>query len=360
MLPTITNTRTFCNILHELTNKNYSVETSTIFLLEEAIVSTRLELNLKDFHHLLIFLNNHTIYSRLSSMFWENFTRKIQKELQRENNKWPVGIVLSYISQEGYFVSSLYQYLIPKWMKEIENDSNEKVFREGFSAICNSNFITDDLISWSLKYFLKMRNFDEYDVLQIARALTIKNIYLKDFWEPLIRKIEKMDPKSLNDKSKLILYHIYKSIQIDEPEDYKSMLLRLNHLLNDIYSSYREKISFIRSYSQQYVARALYVHGYEFEENKYISEIYEIDLVLANLKIGIEVVGKPYHVSQITNDIYPKLRMKLRHLNKLGWKIILIRDKEYAHEQIKKLITFLEVIDTPTSIYFVNNEIKII
>ena len=127
-----------------------------------------------------------------------------------------------------------------------------------------------------------------------------------------------MDPKSLNDKSKLILYHIYKSIQIDEPEDYKSMLLRLNHLLNDIYSSYREKISFIRSYSQQYVARALYVHGYEFEENKYISEIYEIDLVLANLKIGIEVVGKPYHVSQITNDIYPKLRMKLRHLNKLG------------------------------------------
>jgi hypothetical protein len=118
--------------------------------------------------------------------------------------------------------------------------------------------------------------------------------------------------------------------------------------------------NFTKSYSQKYIARILSVYGYEFKENQYFSDFYEVDLVLPSHNIAIEVIGKPYHVSQFTQDLYPKLHMKIRHLKRLGLKVILVSDKETATLQLQKSINLLMTINHPICLSLINNEMKII
>ena len=356
ILPKITNTQALCSILYEFTNKSYSLANNTIEILESTLANKRLPFNLKDTHHLLVFFNHSTIYGRLSTPFWEKFTIKVGQEMHR----WPAAITLSYFSQEGFFISSLYEKLILNWMKDVERYLDPKVFREGFYAICNSNFLTENIISWSLTQFNKIHGFDDFDILNIARALTIKEIYISDFWNPIIEKLRFIKTGPINYKPKSMFYHIYKSIEIDAPDNHRFMLSQLQHSFHEISASYKINATFKKTYSQQYVARVLSLYNREFLQNQYIDNLYEIDLVLPDLKVGIEVIGQPYHISQISDDIYPKFRMKLRHLNKLGWKMILVRQKETAELQLHKAINFLQTIDTPLSLSLLSDEIKII
>lgn len=356
LLPKSVNTQGLCAILYEFNNKNYELEDQSIALLEATIQNNPLLFNLKDAHHFLIIFNHPHMYGRFTPTFWQAFTTKIGEFM----DNWSAAMTLSYFSQEGFFVQPLFEKAISAWQVEVENHLDPKVFREGFYGLCHSKFVNSEIIAWSLEKFGQIKGFDNFDILHLARALTIQGIYLDGFWLPLISKLRLMSIVSLAPKSKPLLYHIYKSLQIDAPPNLHSALSQLQHLHQETFASYKKVVTFTRSYSQQYVARVLSLYNYDFLENQYIDDIYEVDLLLTKQKICIEVIGNPYHVSQITHDIYPKLQMKTRHLNKLGWKVILVSEKETAQMTLQKAISLFEIIDSPLTVKLQGGEIKII
>lgn len=358
LLPNIVSARNLVTILFEYYKKNYALRNETLNLVETAILSPSINLNLKDIHHFLIFANHPAAYSRWSSTFWNSFTEKM---IQSINLEWPAAITMNYLSQEGFFIDRVYRILIENWMVQFERSKDVKILREGFIALSNSWIFSQKILDWTLVRFLKhIDQFEEFDLLHIARSLTIQGIYSTDFWTPLVAKLKFINPNKLSSAGKSVAYHIYKSIEIDEAENYKENLTHLHSLYSESYHSYKNNLKFTKTYSQKYIARILSLYEYKFLENQYISDFYEIDLLIPDKNIIIEVLGKPYHVSQFTQQFYPKLLMKIRHLNKLGYKVILVSDKETADQILHKAILFTDTFSHPLTINLLSGEIKLL
>jgi very-short-patch-repair endonuclease len=357
ILPKITNTQAFCGILLEFTKKtNYLLSSKTINLIESLLLQSQIPINLKDIHHLLVLFNHVSLYSRTSQNFWKKFCDRIKVEM----DKWPVGLTMEYFSREGFFIPSLYETLTKKWKNEVISKKNPIVFRTGFCALSNSIFMKKEIIDWSASQIINLsRLFSDFDALHIARALTIINFYPSYLWTPVLHKLKLINTTKIIPEAKSIFFHIYKSIEIDKPENWKSMLSELKNSHQEISSSYKQNISFTKSISQTLVANILSEFGYKFLENQHISNFYEVDLMIPSMMIIIEVLGKSYHFSQFSNTFYPKLLMKIRHLKKLEWKILLVGDKESAINQLPKAISLISAFKDPVAFTLFDNEIKI-
>ncbi|OMJ85326.1 hypothetical protein SteCoe_13359 [Stentor coeruleus] len=356
LLPNIVSARNLVTILYEYSKKNYTLRSDILNLVETAILRPSINLNLEDVHYFLIFANHSTVYSRLSLPFWNNFTEKLIRSI---NLEWSAATTMNYLSQEGFFIDRVYKILTENWKIQFEQSKDVKILREGFIALSNSWCFSQEVLDWTLERFLKyLDKFEEFDLLHIARSLTIQGIYRNDFWTPLVAKLKFINPNKLSSAGKSVAYHICKSIEIDMAENYKENLTNLHSLLSESHHSYKNNAKFTKTYSQKYIARILSLYEYNFLENQYISEFYEIDLLIPDKNLIIEVLGKPYHFSQFSNKFYPKLLMKIRHLNKLGYKVILVNDKETAEELLHKTIIFTDTFSHPLTINLLSGEIK--
>lgn len=158
---------------------------------------------------------------------------------------------------------------------------------------------------------------------------------------------------------KRLLFSAIKSIEIDQPSCYRSLLERFEPYRKDLRKFHLESTVHKSSYSQKRMAEDLKEAGLIYIEGHYIEDIYEADFLIPNKGIIIEMLGKPSHFSQYTTKIDMKSKIKMRHLKKLGWKVLVVISNTDFKLRVKQAVSILENAKDPTCLYLDSSTFKL-
>ncbi|CAG9336184.1 unnamed protein product [Blepharisma stoltei] len=337
MLPNLNNMQTILGIVYELSNKERVIKYETVYLLEQKIINSAKDLNLKDINHTLQLFQKKYFWGIVSKEFWDNF----EEIVKNSSEKFPIAIVMSYCSKNLFFRPALFEYLKNKWIEQVELNKEVEVFREGFRALANTPYFTGGLMEWSKHHILKMMNkFNGYDTVTMMKALTLISNYDPEIWNPFIERFSRYIYKKINDKERLIAHNISVCLDIDKPDGYLEWKEKIIGNIGDSYKSVPDNR--IKGKYERIILDFLKDKGFEAVTNCRVNELYEVDLIMPEKKIIVEFLGKPWHISQHNMQIDPQTQQKFRHLNILGWNVIGISEMDNFEISLINALNSLE------------------
>ena len=356
VLPAATNTQALCNTMYEFSVKDYYPKDSTIKMLSDKVLEESLNFELKDMNHLLKAFNHKTLYGRVESSFWKKFEARIESLI----DKAPVAIVMSYLARNEFYSQSLFSKLIENWKSRVEFTKNQKVFREGFTALAKTPFFTQDLLNWSFPYISELLPFfSAYDSMHILQALVILSSYDRNIWIPLIDNVVNNLYLELTPEEKCILYHVHQAIDIDRPPFYLEVLEKIQPFLEELSSCFESMKTRTLSTSEEKLGIMLREMGFTVVNNSYIHGVYEVDYLVPEKGVVVELLGWPFHISQTTGVIQPKFYMKQNHLKKLGWHVLVVADIKNGTNLIQEAFQVFESANSPSAVHIVQDQLRV-
>ena len=153
-----------------------------------------------------------------------------------------------------------------------------------------------------------------------------------------------------------MLYHSIVSAKIDNPPDFEEIHGLFEPQL-EVYAASFDKNNKIVSTSRSHdiLKSNLTLESLPFEESVFVKGIYEIDFVIHG--VAVELLGWSYHLHQNAEELDIQTRLKLRHLLKLNYNIILITSFNYIQERLTNTLKRIAQEENPTCLWIRDKEV---
>ncbi|CAG9336158.1 unnamed protein product [Blepharisma stoltei] len=348
LLPNINALDTFISILYEFFKKDILFEASTMNLLEQKILALLKNFEIKDLNNILKVLNSSQISGRLSSSFWDTLEKKIENSIEA----FPVSSLINTCSWGLFFRPKLFETLINNWRSIIDRRRQRDFFREGFCSLALTPYFTEDLMTWSKYWILRMmKKFDGLDILSIMRTLVIINNYDTEIWNALTDKFSQESYKTLKRKEKSAAFYIALCLDIDKPSEYLQWNRKILEHIDDDYKV--DRVVHESDENENKIHYFLNTHGTPAVKHLKINDIYTANIVIQSKKIIIEYLPAHLNISQHTSQLIPKSLQKIRHLRALKWHVIYISNMTNFEESLSQAISTLSSQRTPHFIHII-------
>lgn len=355
-LPKITQGQYLCNLLRAFLDKNLNFYPDSITKIEEKLLDPKLDLNLTDIHHILMTLNQSAFYGRVSEQFLDKFTDRVLEEA----DKIPIALLMSYMAQTGFYSQKAFQTCSQLWKEEMNRNFKRDVFREGFCALANTDFMDEGTYLWSRDYILRRKDaFNSFDVVHILRSYILMNQYDYEIFDTFIDRIRFKLYNNFSEKEKCVLHQIFISIQIDKPIHYEDLCGKLLSYKSEISACYRKNKYQSNSITQDTLAKFLREQRIQYKEMEIIHDFYEADFFIPDKNTVVELMGWNYHISQYTKQLNKSTLLKLRHLKAIGYKVLIVSSLKDMKTRIPLAFEILKSQSETTAVHILDSEIKI-
>jgi very-short-patch-repair endonuclease len=336
LLPNCT-PQVFCNILNEFNRLHILPNNSALRQIEQKAANVAFQLKIKDYNYILKAFNHPTFFGRISTEFFEAFELKLLKDLP----KLPKAFLLKCIVKYGFRSKRVVGEALQMWSQEVTRTGLASTFREGFYAAVQTDLMPKELVQWSLKTMSELLpEMTPFDLVACLRALTVKELYNPSLLRDLIARIFGSFAE-LNDETRSVLYVTLRALEIDMPDLATELLVPYEEYRQAIREMHFSRRLTYNSYSQQQLSELLKSIGLEFQEQVMVGDLYETDYIFPERKVIVEMMGWPYHTNQYGGELRETTKLKLRHLNKLGWHVICVMSWRDAGNRLPEAILAL-------------------
>jgi very-short-patch-repair endonuclease len=255
------------------------------------------------------------------------------------------------LSKEGYYSCKIYSRLI------------NELFIQGPYSVNFQQLITSLHGISKFHYFCErlkglFKNVVENSI-QSAGYFEVKNILrimiLQNYYDEQVLNITLEKFKELTD-SRITLdnysYHVLMQLKLDCPE--KSEVL--NKFLERIKPGPLE--AHMLSKTHGYISEILKSFNYEYKESVVIFNVYEADFLIEKEKIIVDAIGTLYHFANTDYILSPKELIRIKHLVKLGYKVILTVNRESTVKNLKKAIFVLTHFKNQNLVVLTENKLE--
>ena len=202
-LPSISQGQHLCNLLKAFQDKHFDFYPDSVSKIEYKVIHTKFTLNLTDIHHILLTFNQPAFYGKISGQFLEKFTDKIIAITPKS----PVALLMSYMHKGGFYSEKAFEICKKRWTDEMNGTFRREVFREGFCALANTDFMDEETYLWCRDKLLKNRNlFNTFDVVHILRSLVLMNRYDHQIFDELLNLIRFKLYNTLSQKKRNVFF----------------------------------------------------------------------------------------------------------------------------------------------------------
>jgi len=355
-LPSIFQGVYLCNILRAFQDKHLDFYPDSVSKIAYKVTDPNLALSATDIHHILLTLNQPTFYGRVSERFFEKFTDKILTIAPQS----PVALLMAYMYKGGFYSERAFQICKKLWRDEIDGNFRRDVFREGFCALANTDFMDEETYLWCRGKILKHKNtFNPFDVVHISRSLVLMNRYEYQIFDEFIDLIRFKLYNLLTEKEKCILHQIFTSIQIDKPPYHQDFYTKLLPYKSEILAAYKKNRYQTNSITQDTLVKFIREQRYKYKEMELIHDFYEADILLLENNTIIELMGWNFHTSQYTKQLSKSTLLKLRHLKALGYKVLIVSSHKEIRIRIPQGLEMLRSQAEITAVHILDSEIKV-
>lgn len=287
---------------------------------EDKILAREKPLKNWQFEEILKAFKVKAFYGRVSSTFWTKFGVKCSKS----NTKYP-GTLLSKASAAFFFESSFYHAIVPR-LQAIPPLSNLRDFSEGVRGILMSPLATQDWLHWCHHEMLPaIPSLSTIDLRSILNAMMLANFYPEDLWTTAVNELAIRNPPN-SELSKL--FFLLKGLELDNPAFAAALLSKHKELyaICKENASTRFRRSIISSQEAKYM-KLIASSGLEVRNGGKLLDLYTVDCYLPGFHTVVEILGKPYHVSQVDGSLDLQTQAKARHFLLQGYSVVLITAK---------------------------------
>lgn len=355
-LPSISQGQHLCNLLKAFQDKHLDLYPDSVSKIEYKVTHPKFPLNLTDIHHILLTFNQPAFYGRISEHFLDKFTDKIVTITPKS----PVALVMSYMYKGGFYSERAFEICKKTWRDEVDRSFRREVFREGFCALANTDFMDEETYLWCRDKILKHKNtFNAFDVVHILRSLVLMNRYEYQIFDELIDLIRFKLYNLLTEKEKCILHQIFTSIQIDQPSHHQDFYSKLLPYKSEILAAYRKNKYQSNSITQDTLAKFIREQGIKYREMELIHDFYEADFLIPENNTIIELMGWNFHTSQYTQQLSKSTLLKLRHLKALGYKVLIVSSLKEMRIRVPQGLEMLRNQTEITAVHILDSGIKV-
>lgn len=344
---------TYLEIVEDIEKKDPFLVKNLMLYLDELLVKSNIKLNFTTITMILRILNTKGLHLNVSSNFISYFISCIKQDV----NTIDPSKAFLYLNQFGkmrFNESSIISKLIDLFKIDCSINGYNIKLLAGFEGISSITNYDQELKEMFHKFLIE--NEKDINTSEALRALKIfinEGFYYDKFVDMMLSKLTRDKCHSLSLLSKVFLVHNIMLMTIDLPE-------KKDKLQSVISGMDKPANSFVLSNTQVYVAQVLKSCNVEFLENQEINNVYEIDILIPESKIVIEVIGTLYHFFLFSKELTPRATVKIRHLVKLGYKIILTVNKESTESHLKKSLLFLKNFKNYNALLLLEDQIKVI
>ena len=278
-------------------------------------------------------------YGRVSSAFWPKFSAKCTQN----TTKYP-GSLLSRASASYFFESSFYHAIVPR-LQAIPPLSNPRDFTEGVRGILMSSLATKDWLHWCHSEMLQaLPSLSTVEVRSILNAMMLANLYAEDVWTAAISELA---VRSIPNEELSKLFFLIKGLELDNPAFAAALLSKHKELyaICKANASTRRRHSIISSQEATHM-RLIARSGLEMRNGVKLLDLYTVDCYLPGVHTVVEILGRPYHVSQVDGSLDILTQAKARHFLHQGYSVVLVTT-QLTPEILSKLSARLQTLSQP-------------
>lgn len=301
-----------------LAKEGLYVSVDLVTAIENAIIEYKEEITEKQFEEILIAMREKAFYGRVRKRFWSEFGEKVVKGKPGRPGLW-----LSRAAASFFYDPHFYQSLTSLWQLRISQGQLSD-FAPGVWGVLLSPFSPKPLLHWCQTEFLRLLpSLRPTDILTVLNALMLVDEYRQEVWE------HAMDLLALrvHTENRRKMYFVLKGLELDNPPFAQELLRKYREIWTVCQSSAvfgRPKK--VMSAKEARQMKEIAGKGYEYWSGGRMLELYSVDCVLPGLKTVIEVIGRPYHISQVDDFLDIFTQAKSRHLLRHGYSVILAVD----------------------------------
>jgi hypothetical protein len=260
----------------------------------------------------------------------------------------------------GFYSERAFQTCKKAWRDETDRNFKREVFREGFCALANTDFMDEETYLWCRgKILIHKNKFNPFDVVHILRSLVLMNRYEYQVFDELIDLIRFKLYNLLTEKEKCILHQIFTSIQIDQPPHHQDFYSKLLPYKSEILAAYKKNRYKCNSITQDTLVKFIREQGYKYREMELIHDFYEADILILENNTIIELMGWNFHTSQYTQQLSKSTLLKLRHLKRLGYKVLIVSSLKENRIRVPQGLEMLRNHTEVTAVHILDSEIKV-
>jgi hypothetical protein len=285
--------------------------------IEDKILAWGKPLKSRQFDAILKAFKLKACYGRVSKAFWTKFSAKCAQN----TTKYP-GSLLSRASESYFFESSFYHAIVPR-LQAIPPLSNPRDFTEGVRGILMSPLATHDWLHWCYSEMVKaLPGLSTIEVRTILNAMMLANLYAEDAWTAAISELA---VRAIPNDELSKLFFLIRGLELDNPAFAANLLSKHKEL----YAICRENAATRRRHSiissqEAKNMRLIASSGLEVRNGMKLLDLYTVDCYLPGLHTIVEILGSPYHVSQVDGSLDLQTQAKARHFLNQGYSVVLV------------------------------------
>lgn len=328
MLPTWTDATRLCQILREYSEYQEPLPATTISAIETAILSEKMVFSENCINEVLLTLYSKQYASLISQEFWQQFEEKVIKGIA----SYRASRILATFARRCFPSSQLLTTAVPIWMKDVDKLKRKEVFRQGFCALMKYSDVTEETKQWCLSQSVYFRqHLDSFDIATMLRAVVLPGWYNPVLWQVLVDRFFSPVISPPTDLDKSMVYFALKSLEIDEvklpnlPKIPKEEMDKMK----EIYETTRFHTD--KNAVHEETASALASLSLSYREFAPVTGLYAPDFVLDSPQVVILCFEWTHYLCPVPRVMTLGTKMMLRHLNKVGWSVVLVaNDKDLA------------------------------
>lgn len=347
--------QSFLEILIQIEQKDTHLAENLVEYLEQKLLSSNLKLDFTAIKLSLRLLKSKGLHLSFSTNFYKYFISAITHEITRPKNMRS-SFYLSLFGKEQFNIDSIFQILISKFKTEALTYKEYCDALSGFEGCSVSVFFDLELID--LFHLFISKNIQKMYPNELIRVLKIfinQGLYYEHMIDLVLDQLLSRDLSKISANDQIFLEDNCELILIDFPEAQEKL-----ESIKKCLRPRRHVRDFEISNTQHYVSQVLRSLNILFTENQILQNVYEVDFLIPETHIVIEAIGTLYHFNLFSKQLTPKTMVKLRHLSKLGYKIILTIGKESTENHLKKAMFFLNNFKNHKAVLLLVDEIKVI
>lgn len=277
-------------------------------------------------------------YGRARETFW----RKLSGRLEQGEMQY-AGELLYKASLTLFFESGFYNAMVSH-LQATESSTYLQNFVSGAIGICLSPLATPEWLQWCQSELLQvLSKLSSRDIIELLKALMTANLYEAQVWKAALAELATC---TLARKDIINLFISLRGLQMDNPAFAADLLGEYRDLqsLSEVTGPNRSLYSVISSQETANL-RLLSDCGLQVTRKRLL-DMYSADGYLPEFHAVVEILGLPYHVSQVDGSLDLPTQAKARHFLRQGYSVVLVT-QNLSTETIKQLSTRLRTPGPP-------------
>lgn len=333
ILPTMTSPQAICQVLKQYSRSSVEVPDSLLSQVESAILSPPLPLRELDLSEVLLTLHSAAYHYRITKEFWAKFEEKVVENV----GTMRPSALLSTCARYQFLSQNVLKAAFPHWQNEVTSERDKDSFRLGFCAVSKFPEADSGVKAWCIDQAIRFQyRFSPFDIAMVLRAAVAPQWYNGTMWSALLARFAKASGQK--DLDRAMVYFAVRAAAIDavEMRQAEEIIREKQEWLREGFekAKFKPKDGVVH-FAVKKVLEGMQLH---YEEHQPVCEIYHASFVLREKRVVIHCEEWPYHLCALTKSLTVGTRMLLRHLNKCGWKVLIISNATDLHSTLPPLL----------------------